>query len=251
MMILANQSDTILILDCCPGWIAVDKPCGISVHNDPGKDLVSIVSARFHSDNQLVRRMNARPGSKLHPVHRLDKETSGVILMTCNEQTARQLAEQFTNHTVKKKYTALIHGVINTPLPPCGYHHWSMPLSKKAAGRRDPKGKKPWVTCETRYRVIETSVHYSLIDIDLISGRKHQIRRHAKLSGHPVTGDVRYGSKKSIDYLKNKCAYHHLGLHCRSIEIIDHQHPEQTITVQSKNKRQDMIHLLETDKIKN
>jgi 23S rRNA-/tRNA-specific pseudouridylate synthase len=75
------------------------------------------------------------------------------------------------------------------------------------------------VACETRYQLVDQSAHYSLLKIDLITGRKHQIRRHAKLSGHPVTGDTRYGSKKSIEFLKNNCSYTRLGLHCHSIEL--------------------------------
>lgn len=251
-MALTEQLDSIHVLQAQNGWLAVDKPCGISVHNDPGKDLVSILNARLAADPRLSRSLEITTRTGIFPVHRLDKETSGVILLACHEKTARLLSEQFFKNQVQKTYLALVHGRIDTPLPEKGFYTWHTPLAKQAGGRHNPKGNKPFKACETRYRVIRTSHHYSLIKIDLVTGRKHQIRRHAKLAGHPVTGDSRYGSKKSVDFLKTRCAYGHLGLHCLSIEITDpvDTGQESRICIQSENPRNDMMKLIENDKKK-
>ncbi len=247
---MAASKNSINIIQAQNGWLAVEKPCGMSVHNDPGNDLVSKLTDQIKTDTQLVQTLGVKPGNSVHPVHRLDKETSGVILLACKENILRQLSEQFALHQVKKEYLALIHGQIDESITPGTYQTWDYSLAKKAGGRNNPKGKKPFVACETRYQLLEKSPHYSLLKIDLITGRKHQIRRHAKLAGHPVTGDNRYGSKKSVDFLKNKRSYHRLGLHCQSIEFKapGSNNKEQSICIQSKNSLEEMMTLLKMDK---
>ena len=84
--------------------------------------------------------------------------------------------------------------------------------------------------------------HYSLLEIELMTRRKHQIRRHAKLSGHPVTGDTRYGSKKSIRYLRDTLSYHRLGLHCKCLEFVLPDQKKEVCTT-SENPLTDMIQL--------
>ncbi len=126
------------------------------------------------------------------------------------------------------------------------YHTWDYPLSRTAGGRKDPAGRGRLVNCMTRYRVLRQSSHYSFLEIELMTGRKHQIRRHAKLSGHPVTGDTRYGSKKSIRYLKNNLSYHRLGLHCKSLEFVPPGQKEK-VYITSENPLTDMIQLLSDD----
>jgi 23S rRNA-/tRNA-specific pseudouridylate synthase len=86
-------------------------------------------------------------------------------------------------------------------------------------------GGGPKQLCETRYRIIDASTHYTMVEIELFTGRKHQIRRHAKLAGHPVVGDARYGSDRAIKYLKGNCGFDRLGLHARSLtfELPDEQ----------------------------
>ncbi len=93
--------------------------------------------------------------------------------------------------------------------------------AKEAGGRNNPAGKGKKVKAVTRYKILSQSPHYALLEIELLTGRKHQIRRHAKLAGHPVTGDSRYGSKRSIQFLKEKANYHRLGLHAFQLGFQD------------------------------
>ena len=235
------------ILDFQKGWLAVDKPCGLSVHNDPGNDLVSAVYDRIRSDALLTKHLGIDALSQVHPVHRLDKETSGVILFATDMNVLGHLSELFEKGRVKKRYLALVHGGFDQETGSHQYHIWDYPLSKTAGGRENPVGKGRIVNCMTRYRVLQQSSHYSLLEIELMTGRKHQIRRHAKLSGHPVTGDKRYGSKRSIHYLRNTLSYHRLGLHCKSVEFVPPAQKKE-VCITSQNPLTDMVQLLSDDR---
>ncbi len=192
-----------------PGWICVDKPFGLSVHNDPGRDLVSILAG----DSQLKG-----SGDILAPVHRLDRETCGLILLASDRKVLSLLSEQFAKRQVKKRYRALVHGCFE-PGQETGL--WDTPLSKQAGGRTDPAGKGRQYPAQTRYKVLEQTTHYALLEITLLSGRKHQIRRHAKLAGHPVTGDSRYASPRALAFLKDNRQYATLGLQSCYLEFQD------------------------------
>lgn len=231
------------ILNFQKGWLAVDKPCGLSVHNDPGNDLVYVLSDRIRSDALLKKHLGINASFRIHPVHRLDKETSGVILLATNINVLRNLSELFAKGRVKKRYLALVHGGFDHEAESHQYHIWDYPLSKTAGGRKDPVGKGRRVNCMTRYRVLQQSSRYSLLEIELMTGRKHQIRRHAKLSGHPVTGDTRYGSKNAIRYLRNILSYHRLGLHCKCLEFVP-PGQKKKIRITSENPLTDMDKLL-------
>ena len=245
--IMSNLIEPIHILDLQKGWLAVDKPCGLSVHNDPGNDLVSFMHARIRSDSVLTSHLGIPSSFSIHPVHRLDKETSGVILLATDNEVLRSLSELFMKGRVKKRYLALVHGGFDQKLNSPGYHVWDFPLSKTAGGRNNPTGKGKLVNCKTRYKVLQQSLHYSLLEIELLTGRKHQIRRHAKLSGHPVTGDTRYGSKKSVNYLKNSLSYHRLGLHCKYLEFVP-AGQKKAVCITSQNTLTDMVQLLANDR---
>ena len=238
--------EQIHILEYQKGWLAVDKPFGLSVHNEPGNDLVYMLSDRIRSDALLTKHLGINGSFRIHPVHRLDKETSGVILLATDVRVLRDLSELFVKGRVKKRYIALVHGGFDQEARNHQYNIWDYPLSKTAGGRKYPVGKGTLVNCMTRYRVLQHSTRYSLLEIELITGRKHQIRRHAKLSGHPVTGDTRYGSKKSVCYLRNTLSYHRLGLHCKCLEFIPPGQKEE-VCITSKNPLTDMVQLLLND----
>ena len=234
----------IYILKVQKGWLAVDKPCGISVHNDPGNDLVSLLSDKIKADQLLARNLGVDSSFGVHPVHRLDKETSGVILLAADNKMLSKLSDLFMKNQVKKTYITLVHGSFGQEKKK--FQCWNFPLSKMAGGRNDPAGKGRRVECKTRYKVLQQSNRYSLLEIDLLTGRKHQIRRHAKLAGHPITGDSRYGSKKSVNYLKDTLSYDRLGLHCKSLEFVPPGQKEK-IMIESRDLLTEMFQLLSKD----
>ena len=240
---MTDSVEPIPILYLPKGWLALDTPSGLSVHNDPGNDLVSHIHTRICSDSSLAARIETQPSFRVHPVHRLDKETSGVILLATDNDVLRRLSEMFMLGRIKKKYLALVHGNFNPESTPSENHIWDFPLSKTAGGRNNPAGKGKRVNCKTRYRVNQQRLHYSLLEIELLTGRKHQIRRHAKLSRHPVTGDTRYGSKKSVTYLRNTLSYERLGLHCKSLEFIP-PGQKKVVCITSQNPLTEMFQLM-------
>lgn len=142
----------------------------------------------------VVDRGREPPGwEKYFVVHRLDRDTSGLLVLAKNLKTLEKLQEQFQKRTVKKKYLALVHG---RPRPPAG-------IIRKPVGRNPKETKKFAVVgggreAMTRYRVVKTSADYSLLEIEPLTGRTHQVRIHLKSIGHPVVGDRFYSSRRQL-----------------------------------------------------
>ncbi len=200
------------------GWLAVEKPAGISVHNDPGMDACAMAARQVARAPGLGERIGCVAPLRFSPVHRLDQATSGVLLLACRRVVAQQLSDCFRNHQVRKSYVALVVG----RLEPHGGQRWGVwdaPLSKRSSGRRRPSGSPPRKAAVTRYRVWGYSSGYTLIECRPETGRIHQIRRHACIAGHPVAGDRRYGPKILADRLSEETGCHYHALHCRSLSI--------------------------------
>lgn len=236
---------TIPILAAGVGWLAADKPAGMSVHNDPGKDLCSRLASLFQSAGGLRKKTGLGPDSRLNPVHRLDRDTSGVILMAGNGAIHRHFAAQFEARQVDKRYLAILHGRLEQVKPAGRPITWKWTLTKTAGGRKNPRGKGPRVPCITHVEVLGHSQHYTLAECRLLTGRKHQIRRHARQAGHFVAGDRRYGSKRALEFLKHKRNFRRLGLHAARMEIQLPAGPP--ITIHSTGLPADMQLLLDED----
>ena len=206
----------ITVIGCGARWIVVEKPCGISIHNDPGSDLCSLVLAALHSGRLTGP---SREISALHAAHRLDRDTSGIVLLAGDSETLAFFGRQFTEKAVSKRYLAVVHGCIEVVAANEEWTDWTWPLTRAAAGRNDPMGRGDRMPCDTRVRLMSHSSHYSLIECEPLTGRKHQIRRHAKLAGHPVVGDRRYGSARSLAYLRQHHNFQRLGLHAHALAI--------------------------------
>lgn len=183
-------------------FIAVNKPTGISVHNN--------------EDRENLLKQLADDYPQLYPVHRLDKETSGVQILALNEKSAAHLALQFQSREVEKKYVGVLRGLLKEK---SGI--WNKSLSDKAEGRNNPQGQaKDRIACETKFKIIQQSKYFTLCEFDLITGRQHQIRKHAALTNHPLVGDPRYGDPK---YNKKIAEVYNSGrmfLHCQSVTIL-------------------------------
>ena len=200
-------------------WLVVDKPAGMTVHNKPGMDLCSIALTHVQNETAAKGEINIDPDFGVNPVHRLDKETSGIILLAATREMFQFFSNQFQSRQVIKRYAAFLHGLLEKPEGNDLWKTWRWPLADTAGGRVKPEGSGHRKHSETRFRVLDHSAHYTMVEIELLSGRTHQIRRHAKLSGHPVVGDTRYGSTRAANYLKQHFAFERLALHARSLTL--------------------------------
>ncbi|WP_168196395.1 RluA family pseudouridine synthase [Bdellovibrio sp. NC01] len=189
-----------------PGWIVIDKPAGVSVHNDP-QDVTQI----------LRKQLKTGTFQDIHPVHRLDKETSGLLLIALNATLSRELAEQFQAHTCEKTYFAILRGAM--PVNE-NYQSWTLPISDKAEGRKNPQGlSKDRVEARTNYKVTEATKYFSLIEVKLLTGRQHQIRKHSAMAKHSIIGDARYGDPKYNSRMAKIYDTDRMFLHAAKLKI--------------------------------
>lgn len=164
--------------------LVVDKPAGLTVHPAPGHTHGTLVNALLARYPQLDGADALRPGI----VHRLDKDTSGLLLVAKHVEAHEDLAHQFRNRTVVKRYAALLAGHLS---PERG--------AVEAPIGRDPRYRQRMAVVErgrpsrTQYQVVEYIGGYTLVEATLETGRTHQIRVHFTAIGHPVVGDALYG----------------------------------------------------------
>ncbi len=173
--------------------LVVDKPAGLTVHPAPGHPAHTLVNALLSLCSDLKGiGGEVRPGI----VHRLDKDTSGLMAVAKTDQAHRSLTDQFRERTVAKGYTALVHGAVE---PPQG--EISVPVGRDSRNRKRmavvPDGREAF----TAYRVVERmdleGGSFSLVEILPKTGRTHQIRVHLAHLGNPLVGDTVYGSAKA------------------------------------------------------
>lgn len=168
--------------------IVVNKPRGMVVHPAVGNYTGTLVNALlYHCKDLSGINGELRPGI----VHRIDKETSGLIIAAKNDKAHRGLVEQWQTREVKRYYKALLHGSMGEPGgtvdAPIGRH----PKDRKKMAVVPLTGRH----AVTHYKVLERFARYTLIEAKLDTGRTHQIRVHTQYLGHPVVGDIIYGPK--------------------------------------------------------
>lgn len=170
--------------------VAIDKPAGMVVHAGAGVSSGTLVNALLGRFERL-----SGVGGELRPgiVHRLDKDTSGVILVAKTDEAHRELARQFSDRDVTKVYLALAQGrfeldsgTIDKPIARDPVHRTRM-TARLAHGR----------TAHTSWRVLRRFASAALLEVRIGTGRTHQIRVHLASIGHPVVGDVLYGARKT------------------------------------------------------
>jgi len=173
--------------------LVVNKPAGLVVHPGYNNYTGTLVNGLVYHFQQLP----TLPGNDGRPglVHRIDKDTSGLLLISKNERAMTWLAKQFFDHTITRKYIALVWGDVETDGTVTGYIGRSAGDRRVMAVYEDPeKGK--WSV--THYRVLERTGYVTLVECQLETGRTHQIRAHMKHIGHPLFSDAAYGGDKIL-----------------------------------------------------
>lgn len=171
--------------------IVVNKPRGMVVHPAPGHASGTLVNAlMFHCKDLSGINGELRPGI----VHRIDKDTSGLLMAAKNDLAHASLAAQLKDHSVTRKYFALVHGNLSHDQGTV-----DAPIGRDSADRKmftvTEKNSKHAVT---HFQVVERFGDYTLLELKLETGRTHQIRVHMKFIGHPLVGDPMYGKSKGI-----------------------------------------------------
>ena len=185
--------------------IVVNKPVGLVVHPAPGHPDGTLVNALLHHCGDSLSGVGGalRPGI----VHRIDRDTSGLIIAAKNDAAHLALSAQLQDHTLARTYEAVVTGNLRedsgTVDAPIGRHH----TDRKKMAVTD-RGGKPAVT---HWEVLERFPGYTHVRCHLETGRTHQIRVHMAYIGHPIYGDTVYGSGKPVPGLTGQCL-HAVGL---------------------------------------
>ena len=211
--------------------LVINKPSGMVVHPAPGNKEHTLVNALINYSKLSKRNGEFRPGI----VHRIDKDTSGLLIIAKNDKAHLFLENELKEHNIVRTYIALVNGVINHDTGKI-----DAPIGRSTSDRKKmevtSKNSKEAVT---NFKVLERFKNVTLLELKLETGRTHQIRVHMKYIGHPVCNDPVYSNNKNIDN------YGQL-LHAREITFI---HPttkeKMTFTSEPDNKFNEIMKIYE------
>jgi tRNA pseudouridine65 synthase len=199
--------------------VAIDKPPGLLVHP-------SALDA--HEDRSALKSLRDQLGERLWPLHRLDKGTSGVLLFGRHADAARLWGPAFERGEVRKRYLALVRG---WPPEAGQIDH---PLARDP---ELPSAGQPVLAASTRFRRLaayewpfrvdarHATSRYALVEVEPLSGRRHQIRRHFKHIGHPLVGDATHGKGAHNRAVAQWLGVQRLWLHAQSVELTTREGP--------------------------
>lgn len=195
--------------------LVINKPDGLVVHPSKGHLKGTLVNGLLHylNGNLSTGSDFYRPGI----VHRIDKDTSGLLVVAKHNAAHQALAEQLLSHDMRRSYMALVHGQVKAPQG-----------TIEAPLQRDPANRLRWTVAKegkyalTRFQVLENFENATLLDLELETGRTHQIRVHLEFIGHPLVGDPVY--RKGLDHIKGSLVHDMSGqlLHAYALKL---QHP--------------------------
>ncbi len=196
--------------------IVINKPCGLlSISNSKEKELTAFKLVR-----EYVRSLN--PKVYLFVIHRLDEETSGVLMFAKNEKTKKLFQDNWNDIVKKRIYLAQVEGTI----PNEGKFHTYLKENKlgKVYSSKDKTGKE----AITLYKVLKKFKDKTLVEVNILTGRRNQIRVHFSENGNPIIGDKKYGSKVK---------YNRMMLHASKLELIDPR-TNKLLTISAKTPKE-------------
>ena len=194
--------------------VAVAKPSGLLVHR---------TAIDSHATDFAVQRLRAQLGQPVYPAHRLDKATSGALLFALSPAVLRQLAAAFEARRVAKRYLGIVRG---WPAEAGAIEYALADLNEERAAPAVPV-RRPASSLFRRLAVAELPVRvdrypgsrYALLEIEPLSGRRHQLRRHLRHIGHPLIGDTTYGQGRHNRLFRERFACHRLLLAAVELDL--------------------------------
>lgn len=214
--------------------LVVNKPKGMVVHPAPGHLTGTLVNGLMaHCKDLSGINGVMRPGI----VHRIDKDTSGLLMVAKNDLAHESLVNQLVEKTVTRKYRAIVHGVI-----PHDYGTIEAPIARDQKDRQSMAVTDNGKHAVTHFHVLDRFTNFTFVECQLETGRTHQIRVHMKYIGYPLAGDPKYGPRKTLDIGGQALHAGILGfVHPRSGEYMEFEaplpHDFQQIVDQMKNNR--------------
>ncbi len=188
--------------------LIVNKPKGMVVHPCPGHYTGTLVNAVMYHCRDNLSGINGeiRPGI----VHRIDKDTTGSLIVCKNDEAHKNIAAQIKEHSVTRRYRGVVRGVVKEPAGRIEGSIGRHPTERKKMAINEKNGK----SAATNYKVLQTFANASYMEFELETGRTHQIRVHMASLGHPLLGDTVYGSDKNPYHLEGQ------ALHAMTIGFI-------------------------------
>lgn len=187
--------------------LMVNKPAGMVVHPAAGHARGTLVNAVLFHAPEISIQGSTRPGI----IHRLDKDTSGIMVVAKSDRAQTSLAEQWMGRKVQKHYFALATGVVEEDTATI-----DAPIGRNPANRQQMAVTRAGKEAITHFTVVERFDDCTLLDVTIETGRTHQIRVHLNFIGHPVVGDVLYGNKVSAR-IAEELELHRQFLHASSL----------------------------------
>ena len=225
--------------------IVVNKPAGLVVHPAAGIHSGTLANAlAFHFQNLPASAGSIRPGI----VHRLDRDTSGLLVVAKTEAALESLSDQFRDRTVFKSYIALVHGRVDN-----ASGRIDQPLARDPSNRTRMAVVRGGRSALTLYKVRKHYHRFTLLDVELKTGRTHQIRVHLTWLHHPVVGDETYGGGRdnNIQDARLRSMVRHLGRHFLHAQRLAITHPMTGERLEFEaplpNELSDLLQRLATD----
>lgn len=208
--------------------VAIHKPAGLLVHRSP---------IDKHETQFAVQLTEEIIGQKVFPIHRLDKATSGLLLFALDPMTAKDLCNQFMNHTVQKTYQAICRGWTDES----GHIEHALKYKRDKIAEKMKREQLEPQSAETDYKALSTTVidhtigryeqqRYSLLELKPRTGRKHQLRRHMNHIVHPIIGDTKYGDRHHNHFFHEWLGQHRLYLAATNLKLL-HPHSLEEIQI--------------------
>jgi len=200
--------------------VAVNKPSGLLVHRS---------WLDCHATEFALQKVRNQIGQYVYPVHRLDRPTSGILLFALDKESAKNISEQFFNHTIEKRYLAVVRGHLED-----GELDYPLKEIIDKIADKQAQQDKPAQEAFTQYRCLAKTMlpiavrpydssRYSLMELIPKTGRKHQLRRHMAHLRHPIIGDTSHGDGKHNAMFRDNFDCHRLLLHAAYLSF---NHPQ-------------------------
>jgi len=203
----------IKIIDDTPDYLVIEKPSGLLVHPTTKEETNTLIDWAQENYPEIAK-IGDEPG-RAGIVHRLDKEVSGLMVLPKTQDAFQYFKRLFKIRQIEKKYTALVfdrvksdEGEINFPI--------ARSQTKPGLYAALPLSSEEGKAAKTIYRVLEKFVNYTLLEVQILTGRTHQIRVHMLAFGHPIAGDTLYGAKKKVKEKPDR-----IFLHASFLKFVD------------------------------